>query len=80
MNEQRSQYIVDGRVDLDKVMTAPWRARPNDVIGGWCVQPVGDPSPAEGGCEIGDFIAEDIAMHVAELHNRELLRIAYGGS
>jgi hypothetical protein len=52
-------------------LAAAWYARPNDLIGGWCVMPSGEP-PSSGGPEVADFCTEGIARHVAELHNASL--------
>lgn len=50
-------------------MKAHWFAKPNDLIGGWCVMPV-DAPPFSGVPEVADFASQEIAEHVADLHNR----------
>lgn len=42
----------------------PWFARPNDLIGGWCVRIV-DTLPSEGPGEVADFIREEDARFIA---------------
>ena len=42
----------------------PWFARPNDLIGGWCVR-TADTPPSEGPGEVADFIREEDARLVA---------------
>lgn len=48
-----------------------WYAKPNTMIGGWCVMPV-DESPEYGIPEIGDFLSRELAEHIANLHNKWL--------
>ena len=49
-----------------------WFAKPNDLIGGWCVMPV-DATPGEANLpEVADFTTELMANHVAYLHNQWL--------
>lgn len=49
-----------------------WYARPDDLIGGWCVMPRNLP-PSSGWPPPAEFLDEGLARHVAELHNRWLL-------
>lgn len=42
----------------------PWFARPNDLIGGWCVR-TADTPPSEGPGEVADFIREEDARFIA---------------
>jgi hypothetical protein len=66
-------------VDIEGMMKVKWYAKINDLIGGWCVMTM-DATPAEadeitGGtvmCEVGCFMDERIAVHVADMHNRWL--------
>jgi hypothetical protein len=52
-----------------------WYAKPNDLIGGWCVMPV-DATPAECNIpEVADFTTEKLARHIAKIHNEWLLII-----
>lgn len=56
-----------------------WFVKPDDLIGGWCVMTV-DLTPGEasdqfgapGVHQVGDFLTEEMARHVAELHNAAL--------
>lgn len=70
-----------GSVDIDRMMSSPWYAKPNDLIGGWCVMDV-DLTPGQADQmefakgakefilhEIGDFLTKEMAQHVADLHN-----------
>jgi hypothetical protein len=56
-------------------MTMSWFAQPNDLIGGWCVMPIPKP-PSCGVAEVADFCREEVARHVAELHNAWLVGAA----
>jgi hypothetical protein len=47
-----------------------WRAQPDDMIGGWCVTPEADKrTPAQGAPQLADFSTEELARHIAQLHN-----------
>jgi hypothetical protein len=61
-------------------LAATWYARPNDLIGGWCVMPADEP-PSSGPPEVASFASETVAQHIADLHNEwlETLRAAAGG-
>ena len=51
-----------------------WRAQPDDLIGGWCVSLEDDKrTPAEGSIQLGEFISEDVAQHMADCHNTWLM-------
>jgi hypothetical protein len=54
-------------------MVSRWYAKPNDLIGGWCVMPL-DESPSGGMPEVADFIMQEAAEHIAFLHNQWLAR------
>lgn len=56
---------------VEAMLGLRWYAMPNDLIGGWCVMPVPKP-PSEGYPEVGSFMAQRIAEHVASLHNASL--------
>jgi hypothetical protein len=60
------------------VLGVPWYAQPNDLIGGWCVM-LSDEPPSFGGNEIADFCSEEVARHIAELHNAHLAAAAVPG-
>ena len=50
-----------------------WYAKPNDLIGGWCVMPV-DKTPGEANIpEVADFCDEKTARHIAKIHNEWLM-------
>lgn len=55
-------------------LAARWYAHPNDLIGGWCVMPVDQP-PSCGVGEVADFTRQEIAEHIAGLHNARLAGI-----
>lgn len=52
-----------------KVMAVPWYAVVNDLIGGWAVSTVDAPLSDNSGLDIADFVSEDVARHIAALHN-----------
>ncbi|MFJ8930630.1 hypothetical protein ACIRLA_29010 [Streptomyces sp. NPDC102364] len=53
--------------------TQKWRAQKDDLIGGWCVTPAADKrTPAAGAPSLADFCTEEMAQHVAEIHNNWL--------
>lgn len=52
-------------------LTTTWYAQPDDLIGGWCVMPSEQP-PSAGGPQLADFTSQQIAEHVAGLHNEWL--------
>jgi hypothetical protein len=58
--------------NLEEQLAARWYAMPDDVIGGWCVMPDEKP-PSLGGWQIADFVSQEIAEHIAELHNAYIL-------
>jgi len=58
---------------LEESMTSRWYARPDDLIGGWCVMPVDEP-PSAGMPEVASFIMQEAAEHIAFLHNQWLAR------
>lgn len=69
--------VENGRTAGESPFGVTWYAKPNDVIGGWCVMPV-DKLPSEAGIqEVADVVTEAQAQHIAYLHNMWLVR---GGS
>jgi hypothetical protein len=51
-------------------MRDKWYAKPDDLIGGWCVMDT-DMTPGEANRpEIACFISEKLARHIAYLHNQ----------
>lgn len=61
------------QISVEEMMGKPWRAQPDDLIGGWCITLAEDPrTPAEGAPSLADFCDEPWAVHVAELHNKWL--------
>lgn len=65
--------IVTTPDDRWKPTQARWYAVVNDLVGGWAVSTIDkplsqlDPTASEG--ELADFCSEEIARHIAELHN-----------
>lgn len=58
---------------MDDFLNVRWYAKPDDLIGGWCVMPV-DQTPGEAGNvpQMADFCTEAAAQHIADLHNATL--------
>lgn len=56
---------------IDWMFAQRWYARPNDLIGGWSVMPV-DGRVSDGWPEVADFVTEDLAEYIADLHNKRL--------
>lgn len=51
-------------------LTDRWRAQEDDLIGGWCVTAEADKrTPAEGAPTLADFCTQEMAQHIAEIHN-----------
>jgi hypothetical protein len=57
---------------LDDYLNKEWFAMPEDTIGGWCVKANEIPPSESYEGEVACFISEEIAKHVAELHNMYL--------
>jgi hypothetical protein len=56
----------------EKYLSSVWYAKPNDLIGGWCVMPV-NAAPGESNVpEVADFTFREHAEHIAVLHNNWL--------
>lgn len=56
-----------------QLMTRPWRAQPENTVGGWCVTLAEDPrTPAGGALAIAMFLSRNVAEHIAEVHNDSL--------
>lgn len=67
--EERARMMALTPAELRaEIMTNKWYAYENDLIGGWCVMPI-DAPPSSGIFDVADFIDEDAAKHIAELHN-----------
>lgn len=53
-----------------------WYAQPNDLIGGWAImtgpQPPSAVTRENNLIEVGDFLSESLARHIADLHNEWL--------
>jgi hypothetical protein len=62
---------MNGQYNLTEILNAKWYAKPNDVIGGWCVMDIDD-TPSHGRFEIADFTSQEIAEHIAKLHNESI--------
>lgn len=55
-------------------MKVKWYAKPNDLIGGWCVMPI-DKTPGSAPkavYEVATFCSKETAEHIASLHNQSL--------
>lgn len=63
---------LDAQPAINRMMSR-WYARENDLIGGYCIMPTDEP-PSTGTYPIGDFLSQEVAMHVAALHNDWLER------
>lgn len=51
-------------------LRARWYAKPDNLIGGWCVMDI-DATPGESSrSPVADFSSERMARHVAYLHNQ----------
>lgn len=60
--------------DEGETLAAPWYAKPNDLIGGWCVMDI-DQTPAQAQRPgVADFTSQALAEHIADLHNQHLAR------
>lgn len=46
-----------------------WIAQPDNMMGAWCVTLDRPGTPGDGNVPIADFTTEDVARHVAEIHN-----------
>lgn len=46
-----------------------WYAKPNDLIGGWCVMDVDLPPSVANRAEVCDIMSEGMANHIVKLHN-----------
>lgn len=59
-----------------KYMSQLWYARPDDVVGGWAVMnadvPPSEISRADDIWQVGHWLSEEAAEHVAWLHNAYL--------
>jgi len=56
---------------IEEFLDAEWFAKPDDLVGGWCVMPI-DMTPAEapqGIGEVASFTFKEAAEHIANLHN-----------
>lgn len=58
-----------------EIMTVRWYPRENDLVGGWCVMPA-DLPPSSGVHEVADVVSEEVARHIADLHNAALTATA----
>lgn len=62
----------------EELLNVQWYPVVNDLIGGWAVASVDEPCSKldyeNGEHEIADFAVEQIAKHIANLHNEDLRR------
>ncbi len=78
------QPVTDPRRDptMPDLLTERWYVHPNDLIGGWAVLNRDCP-PSQlnrhtdpDAREVGDFLTEQVARHIVELHNATLAAVA----
>lgn len=46
-----------------------WIVQRNNVIGSWCVTLDRPGTPGDGNTALADFVTEDVARHLADIHN-----------
>lgn len=56
---------------ISRILSMKWFAMPDDMIGGWCIMPV-PYSPSSGYPYVAHFLGEELARHIAQLHNMDL--------
>lgn len=61
--------VLRGAALTDAMIDAIWYVQEDDLIGGWCITVVDKP-PSAGAIEVGSFLGEDTARHIADLHNK----------
>lgn len=67
--------LIDPRWHPSQWLRYRWKAQEDNVVGGWCVTREDLPgTPADGNPALCDFATEDIARHVAHVHNEWLER------
>lgn len=59
-------------MSIHDVLNVKWYPMPDDLIGGWCIMTTPDAPSLEKGVYVGDFINQEIARHVADVHNHWL--------
>lgn len=75
---ERSRVEADAPADelpdaFHQLLTRPWRAQPEDTVGGWCITLAEDPrAPSGGALAIAMFLSRDLATHIAAIHNSSL--------
>lgn len=63
---------------MPQLLSERWYAHPNDLIGGWAVlnrdYPPSQVNHAKDpdAREVGDFLSEEVARHIVDLHNATL--------
>lgn len=60
-----------GQKLIEFLLGCRWYAQPDDLIGGACIMPI-DLPPSSGHPSVGDFLSDEIARHIVELHNAAL--------
>ena len=69
----REAMVQQRRKQLRDELKSRWYVQENDVVGGYRVTTV-DAPPSTGAMELADFVNEEHAKHIVELHNEWLLR------
>jgi hypothetical protein len=60
----------DESLTTETAMAARWYAKPDDLIGGWCVMDIDETPRLSGRPWVATFCSEQVARHIADLHNR----------
>ena len=71
MSSSDEQRLAEIRALAETLPAAPWFAKPDDLVGGWCVT-TDDRTPAEGARTLASFTSEAAARFIAIARN-ELL-------
>lgn len=58
---------------MNNYLNKIWYAMPEDTIGGWCVKTNEIPPSQSSVDEVACFISEEVARHVADIHNNWLM-------
>lgn len=68
MTDPPAWQHLRGQALTDALLATAWYARPDDLIGGWCITAVDQP-PSAGYPSLGDFLSRELAEHIAAMHN-----------
>ena len=64
-------HTLHGQALVDAQLAAYWHVHPDDTIGGWAIMPCPLP-PSSGVPAVADFLSEQTAQHITDLHNAAL--------